>query len=38
MLYQVVDESNFQKIVGASTSKKVWYILKEVFKGANLVK
>jgi len=38
MLYRTVDESNFEKITSASTSKEVWVILKKVFKGVNRVK
>jgi len=37
MLYIVVDESIFEKISSASTSKEAWDIL-EVFKGVNRVK
>jgi len=38
ILYKVVDESIFEKIVGVSTSKEAWDILKKVFKGFNQVK
>jgi len=34
MLYRVVDETIFDKIVGASTSKEAWDILEKAFKGA----
>jgi len=32
MLYKVVDESIFEKIFGASTSKEAWDVVKKVFK------
>jgi len=38
MLYRAVDESIFEKIVGASTSKEVYDILKKVFKGVDQLK
>jgi len=34
MLYRVVDEAIFEKIVGASTLKEAWDIFGKVFKGA----
>jgi hypothetical protein len=37
-LYQAVDESAFEKIAGAETSKEAWKILEKVFKGADRVK
>jgi gag-polypeptide of LTR copia-type len=38
MLFRAVDESEFKKIAGATTSKKAWDILEKVFKGADRVK
>jgi len=38
MLYRVVDESIFEKIVNASTSKEAWDILEKLFKSVNRVK
>jgi len=38
MLFRAVDESSFEKIVNATTSKEAWDILKKVFKGADRVK
>jgi gag-polypeptide of LTR copia-type/Domain of unknown function (DUF4219) len=38
MMYQAVDESDFEKIAGEKTSKKVWKTLKKVYKGADNVK
>jgi gag-polypeptide of LTR copia-type len=38
MLFRAVDESGFEKIVGATTSKEAWDILEKVFKGADRVK
>ena len=38
MLYRVIDEVIFKKIVGASTSKEAWDILEKAFKGAVRVK
>jgi gag-polypeptide of LTR copia-type len=38
MLFQAVDESGFEKIAGATTSKETWDILEKVFKGADRVK
>ncbi|XP_078153550.1 uncharacterized protein LOC144548693 [Carex rostrata] len=37
-LFQAVDELGFEKIAGAATSKEVWDILENLFKGANRVK
>ena len=38
LLFQAVDESDFQKISGAVTSKEAWEILQKAFKGADRVK
>ncbi|GMI80465.1 hypothetical protein HRI_001715800 [Hibiscus trionum] len=38
MLFRAVDESGFEKIAGATTSKEAWDILEKVFKGVNRVK
>jgi gag-polypeptide of LTR copia-type/Domain of unknown function (DUF4219) len=38
MLFRAVDESGFEKIAGATTSKEVWDILEKMFKGADRVK
>jgi Domain of unknown function (DUF4219)/gag-polypeptide of LTR copia-type len=38
LLFQAVDESGFEKIAGASTSKEAWDTLQKVFKGADRVK
>jgi gag-polypeptide of LTR copia-type len=38
MLFRAVDESGFEKIAGATTSKETWDILEKVFKGADRVK
>jgi gag-polypeptide of LTR copia-type len=38
MMYQAVDESDFEKIAGAKTSKKVWETLEKAYKGADKVK
>ena len=38
LLYQAVDESGFQKIASAKTSKEAWDTLERVFKGADRVK
>ncbi|XP_068461613.1 uncharacterized protein [Phaseolus vulgaris] len=38
MLFRAVDESGFEKISNATTSKEAWDILKKVFKGADRVK
>lgn len=35
MLFRAVDESGFEKIAGATTSKEAWDILGKVFKGAD---
>jgi hypothetical protein len=37
-LFRAVDESGFEKIAGATTSKEAWDILEKVFKGADRVK
>ncbi|XP_061353100.1 uncharacterized protein LOC133297887 [Gastrolobium bilobum] len=38
MLFRAVDESGFEKIAGATTSKEAWDILENVYKGADRVK
>jgi len=38
LLYQAVDESGFQKIAGAKSSKEAWDTLEKMFKGADRVK
>jgi predicted AlkP superfamily phosphohydrolase/phosphomutase len=38
MLFRAVDESGFEKIVGATTSKEAWDNLEKVFKGTDRVK
>jgi predicted AlkP superfamily phosphohydrolase/phosphomutase len=38
MLFCAVDESGFETIVGATTSKEAWDILEKVFKGTDRVK
>ena len=38
LLFQVVDESGFEKITGATTSKAAWEILENAYKGADRVK
>jgi gag-polypeptide of LTR copia-type len=38
MLFRAVDESGFEKIAGATTSKEAWDILEKVFKGTDRVK
>jgi hypothetical protein len=38
MLFRAVDESGFEKIANANTSKEAWDILEKVFKGADRVK
>ena len=38
MLFQAVDESGFEKIARATTSKEVWDTLEKVFKGTDQVK
>ena len=37
MLFRAVDESDFEKIVGSTTSKEAWDTLEKVFKGADRV-
>ncbi|XP_073067174.1 uncharacterized protein [Primulina eburnea] len=37
-LFQAVDESGFEMIAGAETSKEAWDTLEKVFKGADRVK
>jgi hypothetical protein len=32
MLFRAIDESGFEKIAGATTSKEAWDILEKVFK------
>jgi len=38
VLYQVVDESGFEKIANAMSSKEAWDILEKAYKGDNRVK
>ena len=38
MLFRAVDESVFEKIARATTSKEVWDTLEKVFKGTDRVK
>ena len=38
MLFRVVDESGFEKIVKATNSKEAWDTLEKVFKGTDRVK
>jgi gag-polypeptide of LTR copia-type len=38
MLFCTVDESDFEKIAGATTSKEAWDILEKMFKGTDRVK
>jgi hypothetical protein len=39
ILYQGVDETGFEKIIGATTSKEAWeIILQTAYKGAKRVK
>ncbi|XP_052723895.1 uncharacterized protein LOC128193810 [Vigna angularis] len=38
ILYRAVDESGFEKIVNAKSSKEAWQILEKVYKGDNRVK
>jgi gag-polypeptide of LTR copia-type len=38
MLFRAVDESGFEKIAGATTSKEAWDILEKMFKGTDRVK
>jgi len=33
IMYQVVDESGFEKIGSAKSSKETWYILEKAYKG-----
>ena len=35
MLFRAVDESSFEKIARATTSKEAWDTLEKVFKGTN---
>lgn len=35
ILYQVVNESSFEKIVNAKSSKEVWNIMGKAYKGDN---
>ena len=38
LMFQAVDESGFEKIAGAMTSKEAWETLQKVFKGAGRIK
>jgi len=38
VLYRVVDESSFEKIANAMSSKEAWDILEKAYKGDNHVK
>ena len=38
MLFQAVDESDFEKIASATTAKEAWDMLQKVFKGVDRVK
>ncbi|KAA0060771.1 polyprotein [Cucumis melo var. makuwa] len=38
LMFQAVDESGFEKIIGAKTSKEAWHTLEKAFKGADRVK
>ena len=38
MLFRAVDESGFEKIARATTSKEAWDTLEKVFKGTDRVK
>src|SRR3954470_7911599 len=38
ILFRAVDESGFEKIAGATTSKQAWDTLEKVYKGADRVK
>ena len=38
ILYQAVDESSFEKIASAKSSKEVWDILEKTYKGDDRVK
>jgi len=37
ILYQVLDETNFEEIESAKSSKEAWYILEKAYKGDNRV-
>jgi gag-polypeptide of LTR copia-type len=38
ILYQGVDEAEFEKVTGATTSKKAWGVLQIAYKEADWVK
>jgi len=38
ILYQAVDESDFEKIASVKSSKEVWGILEKMYKGDDRVK
>jgi gag-polypeptide of LTR copia-type len=38
MMYQVVNESSFEKIAGAKTSKEAWKTLEKTYKGVDRMK
>jgi gag-polypeptide of LTR copia-type len=38
LMYQAVDESGFEKIAGAKTTKEAWETLEKAYKGADRVK
>jgi gag-polypeptide of LTR copia-type len=38
MMYQAVDESDFEKVAGTKTSKEAWETLEKTYKGADRVK
>jgi len=38
ILYQAINESNFEKITNAKSSKEVWDILEKAYKGNDRVK
>jgi hypothetical protein len=38
LMYQAVDESGFEKIAGAKTSKEAWETLEKAYKAADRVK